>query len=109
MSNGLERSLLWIIVSQRRLCGLAQTLETFVAARVLQGIGGALMVPVGRLVVLRTAEKKDVVKMLAVITWPELVAPVLGPPIGGLIVTHLSWPWILYLNIPLGLLAIVAA
>ncbi|MFJ4384884.1 MFS transporter [Pseudomonas sp. NPDC089408] len=91
------------------LCGLAQTLETFVTARVLQGIGGALMVPVGRLVVLRTTEKQDLVKMLAVITWPGLVAPVLGPPLGGLIVTHLSWPWIFYLNIPLGLLAIVAA
>ncbi|PTV60424.1 MULTISPECIES: MFS transporter [Pseudomonas] len=91
------------------LCGLAQTLETFVAARVLQGIGGALMVPVGRLVVLRTTEKQDLVKVLAVITWPGLVAPVLGPPIGGLIVTHLPWPWIFYLNIPLGLLAIPAA
>ncbi|MFJ4345434.1 MFS transporter [Pseudomonas sp. NPDC089401] len=91
------------------LCGLAPTLETFVAARVLQGIGGALMVPVGRLVVLRTTEKQDLVKMLAVITWPGLVAPVLGPPIGGLIVTQLSWPWIFYLNIPLGVLAIAAA
>ncbi|NIE78393.1 MFS transporter [Pantoea sp. Tr-811] len=91
------------------LCGLAPTLETFVAARVLQGIGGALMVPVGRLVVLRTTEKQDLVKMLAVITWPGLVAPVLGPPLGGLIVTHLSWPWIFYLNIPLGGLAIAAA
>lgn len=91
------------------LCGLAPNLETFVVARVLQGIGGALMVPVGRLVVLRTTEKQDLVKMLAVITWPGLLAPVLGPPIGGLIVTHLSWPWIFYLNIPLGVLAIAAA
>jgi len=91
------------------LCGMATTLETFVAARVLQGVGGALMVPVGRLVVLRTTEKKDLVKMLAVITWPGLVAPVLGPPLGGLVVTHWSWPWIFYLNIPFGLLAIAAA
>ena len=91
------------------LCGLAPNLETFVAARVLQGIAGALMVPVGRMVVLRTTEKQDLVKMLAVITWPGLVAPVLGPPIGGLIVTHWSWPWIFYLNIPLGVLAMAAA
>ncbi|MCU0122950.1 MFS transporter [Pseudomonas vlassakiae] len=91
------------------LCGLATDLETFVFARVLQGIGGALMVPVGRLVVLRTTDKQDLVKRLAVVTWPGLVAPVLGPPIGGLIVTHLSWPWIFYLNIPLGVLAIAAA
>ncbi|MCA4075506.1 MFS transporter, partial [Pseudomonas kurunegalensis] len=62
------------------LCGMATNLQTFIAARVLQGIGGALMVPVGRLVVLRTTEKKDLVKMLAVITWPGLVAPGLVPP-----------------------------
>lgn len=91
------------------LCGLAPSLELFVIARVLQGVGGALMVPVGRLVVLRMTEKQGLVKMLAVITWPGLVAPVLGPPVGGLIVTHLSWPWIFFLNIPLGLLAIAAA
>lgn len=91
------------------LCGLCTELETFVAARVLQGIGGALMVPVGRLSVLRTTEKKDLVKMIALITWPGLVAPILGPPLGGLMVTYATWPWIFFVNIPLGILAIAGA
>lgn len=91
------------------LCGLSQSLEMFVFARVLQGIGGALMVPVGRLAVLRNTDKKDLVSMIAIITWPGLVAPILGPLAGGLIVTHASWPWIFYVNFPLGALALIAA
>jgi EmrB/QacA subfamily drug resistance transporter len=91
------------------MCGLSDSLPTFVAARVLQGISGAMMVPVGRLAVLRTTEKKDLVRAISVITWPGLVAPVLGPPLGGFIVTHASWPWIFYLNLPLGVLAMIAA
>ena len=91
------------------MCGLSDSLQTFVAARVLQGISGAMMVPVGRLAVLRSTEKKDLVRAISFITWPGLVAPVLGPPVGGFIVTHASWPWIFYLNLPLGVLALVAA
>ncbi|WP_150800553.1 DHA2 family efflux MFS transporter permease subunit [Pseudomonas fluorescens] len=91
------------------MCGLSDSLQTFVAARVLQGISGAMMVPVGRLAVLRTTEKKDLVRAISFITWPGLVAPVLGPPVGGFIVTHASWPWIFYLNLPLGVLALIAA
>lgn len=91
------------------LCGLSDSLETFVAARALQGISGAMMVPVGRLAVLRTTEKKDLVRAISFITWPGLVAPILGPPVGGFIVTHASWPWIFYLNLPLGVLALMAA
>jgi len=90
------------------MCGLSDSLETFVAARVLQGISGAMMVPVGRLAVLRTTEKKDLVRAISFITWPGLVAPILGPPLGGFIVTHASWPWIFYLNLPLGVLALIA-
>jgi EmrB/QacA subfamily drug resistance transporter len=90
-------------------CGAAQTIEQFVLARVIQGIGGALMVPVGRLVVLRITEKKDLVKAISYITWPGLIAPILGPPVGGLITTYASWPWIFYLNIPLGLVAMYFA
>lgn len=91
------------------LCGVSQNLEMFVSARVLQGIGGALMVPVGRLAVLRNTAKKDLVNMIALITWPGLVAPILGPLVGGLIVTHAAWPWIFYINVPLGVLALIAA
>jgi MFS family permease len=90
------------------LCGISTDLESFVAARVLQGISGAMMVPVGRLAVMRATEKKDLVRVISLITWPGLVAPVLGPPLGGFIVTHASWPWIFYLNLPLGVLALLA-
>ncbi len=88
------------------LCGLSTGLWSFVAARVLQGIGGAMMVPVGRLTVLRTTEKTALVGAIALLTWPALAAPVLGPPVGGFLTTYASWRWIFYLNVPLGLIAI---
>jgi EmrB/QacA subfamily drug resistance transporter len=88
------------------LCGLCTGLWSFVAARVLQGLGGAMMVPVGRLTVLRTTEKTALVGAIALLTWPALAAPVLGPPVGGFLTTYASWRWIFFLNVPLGLLAI---
>lgn len=91
------------------LCGLAPSLELFIGARILQGLGGALMVPVGRLVVLQVTEKHELVRAIALITWPGLVAPVLGPPLGGLITTYADWRWIFYLNLPLGLIALLLA
>jgi EmrB/QacA subfamily drug resistance transporter len=91
------------------LCGMSSGLLEFTAARILQGMGGALMVPVGRLVVLRTTEKKDLVRSIAYITWPGLAAPVIGPPVGGFITTYSSWRWIFYLNVPLGIIGIALA
>lgn len=91
------------------LCGLAAGLDQFVAMRILQGMGGAMMVPVGRLVVLRETPKTDLVKAIAVLTWPALVAPVLGPPLGGWIADHADWRWIFWLNLPLGALALAMA
>lgn len=91
------------------LCGMSESLSTFILARVLQGIAGAMMVPVGRLIVVRCTPKEKLVQAIAYITWPGLVAPILGPPIGGFIVTHFGWKWIFYLNIPLGLLGIYFA
>jgi EmrB/QacA subfamily drug resistance transporter len=89
------------------LCGMSQTLGQFTAARVLQGLGGAMMVPVGRLAVLRATEKKDLVKAIAIITWPGLAAPVIGPLVGGIITTYISWHWIFFLNVPLGVVALL--
>jgi EmrB/QacA subfamily drug resistance transporter len=91
------------------LCGLSNSLTQFTAARILQGVGGAMMVPVGRLVVLRITEKKDLMRSMAYITWPGLVAPVLGPPVGGFITTYSTWRWIFYLNVPLGVIALAVA
>ncbi|WP_133648993.1 DHA2 family efflux MFS transporter permease subunit [Paraburkholderia flava] len=91
------------------LCGITDGLVAFTATRVLQGIGGAMMVPVGRLAVLRATPKDDLMRAISIITWPGLVAPVIGPPLGGLITTHASWRWIFYLNVPLGLIGLVLA
>jgi EmrB/QacA subfamily drug resistance transporter len=88
------------------LCAASVNLPTFTAARILQGFGGALMVPVGRLVVLRNTAKPDLIKAIATITWPGLVAPILGPPVGGFITTYASWHWIFILNVPLGIAAL---
>jgi len=88
------------------LCGLSDSLPMFIFARVLQGVGGALMVPVGRTVVLRGTPKEGVIRAIALITWPGLVAPVVGPAIGGFITTYASWHWIFFINVPLGLIGI---
>lgn len=89
------------------LCGRADTLGFLVASRVLQGIGGAMMVPVGRLVLLRTAPRHELVAAMAWLTMPSLLGPVLGPPVGGFIVTYFSWRWIFDINVPIGVLGIV--
>ncbi len=91
------------------LCGLSSSLPMFTAARVLQGIGGAAMLPVGRLAVLRVTAKEDLVRAIATLVWPGLVAPVLGPLAGGFLVTYASWRWIFFLNLPLGLAAFALA
>src|SRR5664280_2780979 len=88
-------------------CALAMNLPMLTTTRVLQGMGGAMMVPVGRLVVLRATAKKDLMRSIAYIVWPGLAAPVLGPPVGGFITTYASWRWIFFLNVPLGVLGIL--
>ena len=90
------------------LCGLADGFWTFFAARILQGIGGAMMVPVGRLVVLRKTSKADLMRAPAFLTWPSLVAPILGPVVGGFLTTYASWRWIFFLNLPIGVVGLLA-
>ena len=89
------------------LCGLSPNLTFFICARILQGMGGALMVPVGRLVVLRQTPKNKLVEAIALLTWPGLVAPILGPPLGGFIAEYFHWSLIFYLNIPLGFIILL--
>lgn len=91
------------------LCALSGTLAELTASRVLQGVGGALMVPVGRLAVLNRTSKRDLVRTIALLTWPALIAPVLAPLAGGLLVTYASWHWIFLVNVPLGVAAFVVA
>ena len=86
------------------LCGLSNSMFELVGARLLQGAGGAMMVPVGRLVLLRTIPKSELVAAMAYVTVPALIGPVLGPPLGGFIVTYGSWRWIFFINVPVGIL-----
>jgi EmrB/QacA subfamily drug resistance transporter len=90
-------------------CGFADSFWSFVASRVLQGMGGAMMSPVGRLVLLRSVSKADLVSALAWVSIPALVGPIVGPPIGGFITTYFSWRWIFWINIPIGALGITLA
>jgi EmrB/QacA subfamily drug resistance transporter len=89
------------------LCGLSGNIVELTAARVLQGLGGAMMVPVGRLVLFRSVEKAALIGTMAYLQVPAQLGPVLGPPIGGFITTYFSWRWIFLVNVPLGILGIV--
>jgi EmrB/QacA subfamily drug resistance transporter len=90
-------------------CALSSSVTGFVIARIVQGMGGAMMTPVGRLVLLRSIDKSALVNAMAWVTVPALVGPVIGPPLGGFITTYFSWHWIFLINIPIGLLGIFMA
>jgi EmrB/QacA subfamily drug resistance transporter len=90
-------------------CALSQSVTHFVIARIIQGLGGAMMTPVGRLVLLRSIDKSALVNAMAWMTVPALIGPVIGPPLGGFITTYFSWHWIFLINIPIGCLGIYLA
>jgi EmrB/QacA subfamily drug resistance transporter len=108
-SRTVFRAALVVFMAGSLACAAANGLAWFVAARFLQGMGGAMMVPVGRLVVLRSVPKSQLVTALAYLTFPALVGPVLGPPVGGLITTWFDWRWIFFINLPIGCAGIVLA
>src|ERR1700751_3562532 len=85
------------------LCGISTNIDALVACRILQGMGGSMMVPVGRMTLVRTFAKSDLLRMMSFVTIPALVAPMLGPFAGGLIVGYLHWRFIFFVNIPIGL------
>lgn len=87
-------------------CALAQNVPQLVLARIVQGMAGAMMVPVGRIILLRTVPKQDLLRAMSFLSIPALLGPVIGPPIGGFMVTYMSWHWIFLINIPIGLLGI---
>ena len=90
-------------------CALSSSLTDFVIARIVQGMGGAMMTPVGRVVLVRSIAKRDLVGAMAWVTTPALIGPVLGPPIGGFITTYATWHWIFIINVPIGLIGIALA
>jgi EmrB/QacA subfamily drug resistance transporter len=106
-SLNVFRAAIFVFTLGSILCGQASSLPFLVAARIVQGAGGAMMVPVGRLVLLRTAAKSELVGAMAWFSAPALIGPVIGPPVGGFLVTYLSWRWIFYINVPIGLIGII--
>lgn len=103
------RSAIVIFTMGSILCGLSTSLLDFVLYRIIQGLGGAMMVPVGRLVILRSVPKSELVAALAWLTIPALIGPVLGPPIGGFITTYFNWRLIFFINVPIGILGVFLA
>ncbi len=89
------------------LCALSTTLPFLVLSRILQGIGGAIMVPVGRLSILRTTPRHNLVQVMSFITVPGLIGPLMGPTLGGFLVEYASWHWIFLINIPIGAIGII--
>ena len=88
-------------------CALSSALWHFVLARIVQGIGGAMMTPVGRLVLVRTIDRRELVNAMAWVSIPAMIGPLMGPPLGGFITTYASWHWIFLINVPMGLLGII--
>jgi EmrB/QacA subfamily drug resistance transporter len=90
-------------------CAASHTLPEFVLARIVQGMGGAMMTPVGRLIMVRNIDKQFLVHAMSLVTMPALIGPICGPPLGGFITTYFSWHWIFLINVPIGLVGIAAA
>ncbi len=88
-------------------CAASHSLEQFVFARIVQGMGGAMMTPVGRLILVRSIDKHLLLNAMSLVTVPALIGPICGPPLGGFITTYASWHWIFLINVPIGLLGIV--
>ncbi|MBC2666711.1 MFS transporter [Novosphingobium flavum] len=91
------------------LCGAADGVLEFVILRGFQGLAGAMMVPVGRLVVMRITPRGQLLRRMSALLWPALSAPLLGPPLGGFITLHWGWRWIFYLNVPIGIVALAVS
>jgi MFS family permease len=90
-------------------CAASHSLQEFVLARIVQGAGGAMMTPVGRLIMVRSIDKRLLVNAMSLVTIPALIGPICGPPLGGFITTYASWHWIFLINVPIGLVGIVLA
>jgi len=108
-SRNVFRIALAIFMAGSIGCAFSNSLGSFVVARFLQGMGGAMMSPVGRLVLLRSFDKRELVSVMTWVTMPALIGPVLGPPVGGFITTYFTWHWIFIINLPIGLLGILLA
>src|SRR5438270_8080109 len=91
------------------LCGLATSTSQLILFRVLQGVGGGMIMPIGQLMMAEAAGPKRMGRVMSIAAVPVMLAPILGPTLGGVIVQNISWRWIFFVNVPIGLIAVVAA
>ncbi len=108
-ASNIFRIAIGIFVVGSIACAFSNSLPTFVFSRFLQGIGGSMMTPVARLVLLRVTPRNELVSAMAWLTIPALIGPLTGPPIGGFLTTYLSWHWIFWINVPIGVIGILLA
>jgi len=102
-------SALLIFTAASALCGLAQSLPALVAMRILQGFGGAMSTPVGRLILLRAFPRNQLVRAMTYMTIPAIIGPTIGPILGGVLTTYVNWRWVFYVNVPIGIVGILLA
>jgi len=98
---------IWLFMAASLACAASHTLAQLLVARIMQGIAGAMMVPVGRVILLRIVPKRDLLRAMTFLSMPALIGPIIGPPLGGLLVTYASWHWVFLINLPIGVLGIV--
>jgi EmrB/QacA subfamily drug resistance transporter len=98
-----------LFTSGSALCGLATSTTELVVFRVLQGLGGGMILPIGQLMMAEAAGPKRMGRVMSIVAVPAMLAPILGPTIGGLILDNVSWRWIFYVNVPIGVIAVIAA
>ena len=91
------------------LCGLAWSANSLIAARVLQGLGGGMLLPIGQMILVRAAGPQNMARVMSAIGVPIILAPVFGPTLGGLLLEHAGWQWIFFVNLPVGIVAVFAA
>jgi EmrB/QacA subfamily drug resistance transporter len=103
------RAAMAVFLTGSLMCAVSGSLLAFVSARFLQGIGGAMMVPVGRIVIFRSVQRQDLVKAISALTIPSQLGPVIGPPLGGFITTYFHWRWIFVINVPISILGMYLA
>jgi EmrB/QacA subfamily drug resistance transporter len=105
-SKTVFRAAIGLFTLASMLCGMSASLPEFVAARALQGISGAMMLPVGRLIVLRSTSRSEYVRAMSLVTMPGVVGQIMGPLLGGFFASYMTWRWIFFVNLPIGLLGV---
>ena len=108
-STNVFRAAIGVFMVGSICCAFSNSLETFVLSRFLQGVGGSMMTPIARLVLLRATPRNELVAATSWLSVPALIGPLTGPPVGGFLTTYLTWHWIFWINVPIGIIGILAA